>query len=97
MGGGFTLGAAAVMIVNLAVRSYREGRVFQIDRDGHVNVNQAERLHAIRVLNTWLDHGPSSLPRPQPGQEEPGQARREQARLSCIGVTGPPQLRVRTR
>lgn len=31
------LGAAAVMIVNLAVRSYREGRVFQIDRDGNVS------------------------------------------------------------
>jgi predicted dehydrogenase len=30
------LGAASVMIVNLAVQSYREGKVFQIDRDGNV-------------------------------------------------------------
>ncbi|HEX6962678.1 MAG TPA: Gfo/Idh/MocA family oxidoreductase [Lacipirellula sp.] len=30
------LGAAAVAIVDLAVRSYREGRVFQMDRDGNV-------------------------------------------------------------
>jgi predicted dehydrogenase len=30
------LGAAAVMVVNLAVQSYREGKVFQIDREGHI-------------------------------------------------------------
>jgi predicted dehydrogenase len=30
------LGAAAVMIANLAVQSYREGKVFQIDRQGRV-------------------------------------------------------------
>lgn len=30
------LGAAAVMIVNLAVRSYREGKVFHIDREGNI-------------------------------------------------------------
>tara|TARA_R110002049_G_scaffold72490_2_gene187183 strand:- start:211782 stop:213305 length:1524 start_codon:yes stop_codon:yes gene_type:complete len=30
------LAAAAVMMVNLAVRSYREGKVFQIDRSGKV-------------------------------------------------------------
>jgi len=30
------LGAAAVMLVNLAVRSYREGKVFQIDQNGNV-------------------------------------------------------------
>ncbi|MEQ8788774.1 MAG: Gfo/Idh/MocA family oxidoreductase [Pirellulaceae bacterium] len=31
------LGAAAVMLVNLAVRSYREGKVFHIDKGGHVS------------------------------------------------------------
>jgi len=31
------LGAAGVMIVNLAVRSYREGKVFQVDRQGNVS------------------------------------------------------------
>ncbi|MCA9175739.1 MAG: Gfo/Idh/MocA family oxidoreductase [Planctomycetales bacterium] len=30
------LGAAAVMMVNLAIRSYREGKVFQVDREGRV-------------------------------------------------------------
>jgi hypothetical protein len=30
------LGAAAVMIVKLAVRSYREGKVFHVDREGNV-------------------------------------------------------------
>lgn len=30
------LGAAAVTLVNLAVRSYREGKVFQVDREGNV-------------------------------------------------------------
>ena len=40
--------------------------VFRIERDGHVNVNQAERLTAIRALNRWLDRGRSSLPPAQP-------------------------------
>lgn len=31
------LGAAAVMVVNLAVRSYREGKVFQVDRSGQLH------------------------------------------------------------
>lgn len=31
-----SLGAAAVLLVNLAVRSYREGKVFQVDRQGAV-------------------------------------------------------------
>jgi hypothetical protein len=35
------LGAAAVMIVNLAIRSYREGKVFHIDRDGRIGDGDA--------------------------------------------------------
>lgn len=31
------LAAAAVMMVNLAVRSYREGKVFHVDRQGNVS------------------------------------------------------------
>ena len=31
------LGAAAVLSVNLAVRSYREGKVFHVDHDGAVS------------------------------------------------------------
>ncbi len=38
--------------------------LFRIDRDGHVNVNQAERLYAIRQLNRWLDDGRNALPTP---------------------------------
>ncbi|MDB4384955.1 SAM-dependent chlorinase/fluorinase [Opitutaceae bacterium] len=40
--------------------------LFRIDRDGHVNVNQAERLTALRGLNLWLDRGRQALPREQP-------------------------------
>ena len=40
--------------------------LFRIDRDGHVNVNQAERLTALRALNLWLDRGRGALPRNQP-------------------------------
>jgi pimeloyl-ACP methyl ester carboxylesterase len=36
--------------------------LFRIDRDGHVNVNQAERLAALRALVRWLDEGPRTLP-----------------------------------
>lgn len=40
--------------------------LFRIDRDGHVNVNQAERLYAIRALTAWLDRGRSALPATTP-------------------------------
>lgn len=36
--------------------------LFRVSRDGHVNVNQQERLVAFRALNAWLDRGPSALP-----------------------------------
>lgn len=36
--------------------------LFRVSRDGHVNVNQPERLAALRALNAWLDRGRSSLP-----------------------------------
>lgn len=37
--------------------------IFRVSRDGHVNVNQHERLVAIRALNAWLDRGRAALPR----------------------------------
>ena len=36
--------------------------LFRIARDGHVNVNQAERLAALRALIAWIDHGRTSHP-----------------------------------
>lgn len=36
--------------------------LFRISRDGHVNVNQAERLSALRAVNAWIDRGRASLP-----------------------------------
>jgi pimeloyl-ACP methyl ester carboxylesterase len=36
--------------------------VFRVDRDGHVNVNQAERLFALRALNRWLDDPKKGAP-----------------------------------
>lgn len=38
--------------------------LFRVARDGHVNVNQRERLAALRALNLWLDRGRASLPIP---------------------------------
>jgi pimeloyl-ACP methyl ester carboxylesterase len=39
-----------------------------VSRNGHVNVNQRERLAALRVLNLWLDSGRAALPEPAEGQ-----------------------------
>lgn len=41
--------------------------LFTIARDGHVNVNQRERLAALRALNDWLDRGPAAVPQPPSG------------------------------
>ena len=41
--------------------------LFRVARDGHVNVNQRERLAALRALNLWLDRGRPSLPTPPAG------------------------------
>lgn len=38
--------------------------LLRVSRNGHVNVNQRERLAALRVLDTWLDSGPAALPHP---------------------------------
>ncbi len=51
--------------------SFVRPQLFRVSRDGHVNVNQAERLFALRALNQWLDRGPSSLPQPKPGNPFP--------------------------
>lgn len=37
--------------------------LFRVSRDGHVNVNQAERLVAFRTLNAWLDLNRSIVPK----------------------------------
>ncbi len=42
--------------------------LFRIARDGHVNVNQRERLATLNALNTWLDAGPAALPHPASGE-----------------------------
>ena len=41
--------------------------LFRVSRDGHVNVNQRERLAALRALTMWLDLGRDKLPPPAPG------------------------------
>jgi hypothetical protein len=40
--------------------------LFRVSRNGHVNVNQSERLIALRALNAWIDGGPGRLPKPAP-------------------------------
>jgi pimeloyl-ACP methyl ester carboxylesterase len=41
--------------------------LFRVFRDGHVNVNQSERLVALRALTAWLDSGRDHLPAPAAG------------------------------
>ncbi|MEO6569737.1 MAG: hypothetical protein ABIO94_13305 [Opitutaceae bacterium] len=38
--------------------------LFRVSRGGHANINQRERLNALRALNLWVERGPSALPRP---------------------------------
>lgn len=38
--------------------------LFRVSRDGHVNVNQPERLVALRAIEAWLDRGRAAVPRP---------------------------------
>jgi pimeloyl-ACP methyl ester carboxylesterase len=46
----------------------RQPVLLRVSRDGHVNVNQPERLTALRLLNRWLDSGRDALPRPARGE-----------------------------
>jgi hypothetical protein len=41
-----------------------EPALFRVSRGGRLNINQRERLIALRALNAWLDHGPAALPKP---------------------------------
>ncbi|MSU24609.1 MAG: hypothetical protein EXS32_12405 [Opitutus sp.] len=43
--------------------------LFRVARDGHVNLNQPERLAALRALNAWLDRGRVALPSPAAGAD----------------------------
>jgi hypothetical protein len=38
--------------------------LFRVSRDGHVNVNERERLVALRALVAWLDGGNTAVPPP---------------------------------
>ena len=39
--------------------------LFLISREGHTNINQAERLASFRALNDWIEKGPDALPKPR--------------------------------
>ncbi len=55
------LGAAAVTLVNLAVRSYREGKVFHVDRGGNVsdgNASWAQRWERMSKAKAKPHHVP---------------------------------------
>lgn len=41
--------------------------LWRVSRDGHVNVNQRERLAALRGVQAWLDRGRTALPTPAHG------------------------------
>jgi len=38
--------------------------LFRVSRNGHVNVNQPERLIALRALIAWIENGRETLPKP---------------------------------
>ncbi len=38
--------------------------LFRVSRNGHVNVNQAERLIALRAMISWIERGRDALPKP---------------------------------
>jgi hypothetical protein len=38
--------------------------VFRVSRGGRANLNQRERLAALKALNLWVERGPTTLPRP---------------------------------
>ncbi len=44
--------------------------LFRVSRDGHVNINQRERLAALQALNAWIDRGRDALPRPASGSPD---------------------------
>ena len=55
------IGAAAVLLVNLAVRSYREGRVFHVDHGGNVsdgNASWSERWEKMSEARARPKHVP---------------------------------------
>lgn len=39
--------------------------VSRISRGGRANINQRERLAALRALNLWVERGPAALPHPE--------------------------------
>lgn len=43
--------------------------LFRISRDGHVNVNQAERLVALRAVDAWIERDRRALPLPPSGSQ----------------------------
>jgi pimeloyl-ACP methyl ester carboxylesterase len=63
------LGGPAAYVSSKIPRAAEDARplLFRVSRDGHVNVNQRERLAALRALNIWLDHGREALPSPPRG------------------------------
>lgn len=42
--------------------------LFTISRLGHTNINQPERIFALRAINAWIERGPDALPAPEPGK-----------------------------
>jgi dienelactone hydrolase len=63
------LGAAqAYTATAIPATADRQPHFLRVSRDGHVNVNAAERLAALRALNLWLDTGRNALPAPPRGE-----------------------------
>lgn len=40
--------------------------LFRVSRNGHVNINQSERLGTLRALIRWIEEGRETLPKPTP-------------------------------
>ena len=63
----------------------------RIARDGHVNVNQRERLAALRALNLWLDSGRAALPQQRRRRTPARQRRLRRAQQQQPQRAQPPQ------
>jgi pimeloyl-ACP methyl ester carboxylesterase len=60
-------GPRQYVAADIPVPATERAVLFRVSRDGHVNVNQRERLLALRAINTWIERGRNALPAPAPG------------------------------
>jgi len=58
---------AYVSVITPTSDGFVHPQLWVISRDGHVNINERERLGALRAINAWIDSNSEALPRPAGG------------------------------